>query len=364
MTALMETSVIIANYNGKQYLHKCITALLRQTYRGFEIIIVDNGSKDGSVAFVQETFGKECASGKIRVITNKENTGFTGGNNIGVRKARGKYMALLNNDTQVDKGWLAALIQTLKDYPDIAIIGSFENPTVPLNRLFFIEQECSTTMTLCEETVLIPRKDAGAPHLRSAFFVSGNGMAFRKKEIPLPFDDNYFAYAEDVHLGWRQRMLGKSAAFNMQARMVHYGAGTKKQDSHIGAIAIFNGTKNQLMNFLIFYEWKNIIRIAPLFVLTQLGHIVQNPHKFIVKLKAYFWIIANLRRVMAKRKAIQAQRKIPDRELIKLMSCQFCEPMIAEEGWRRRAVNVANSVFYVYCFVMRLRTTELVRNTK
>ncbi len=99
-------SVIIPNWNGKHFLTECIDSLKEQTFQDFEILLVDNGSTDGSADFAEAQYGEF-----IRVLRNKENLGFAGGNNIGIRKARGEYIVLLNNDTWADPRWLEELVK-------------------------------------------------------------------------------------------------------------------------------------------------------------------------------------------------------------------------------------------------------------
>ena len=93
-------SIVIVSWNGRQHLEGCLTAVAAQHGVDFETILVDNASTDGTAAFVRERFPW------VQVVTLDRNLGFAGGNNAGVRAARGRYVALLNNDTMVDAGWL------------------------------------------------------------------------------------------------------------------------------------------------------------------------------------------------------------------------------------------------------------------
>ncbi|MBU4223242.1 MAG: glycosyltransferase family 2 protein, partial [Euryarchaeota archaeon] len=88
-------SVIIVNYNGKQYLKNCLSSLSAQSYPAIEVIFVDNASSDGSVEYVRKEFPS------VRIIESKKNLGFAKGNNLGIREARGELIATLNNDTEV-----------------------------------------------------------------------------------------------------------------------------------------------------------------------------------------------------------------------------------------------------------------------
>jgi len=90
-------SIIIVNWNAKNYLQKCIESLLEQTYQNFEIIFVDNASSDGSVEFVKTNFPK------IKIIENKKNLGFAKGNNIGIKNSQGEIICLFNPDAVAKK---------------------------------------------------------------------------------------------------------------------------------------------------------------------------------------------------------------------------------------------------------------------
>jgi GT2 family glycosyltransferase len=91
-------SVIVINWNGRQYLQACLDALAAQQGVEFETLVVDNGSTDGSVGFVRAQFPR------VRVVALAENLGFAGGNNAGAREARGRHLVFLNNDTVVEPG--------------------------------------------------------------------------------------------------------------------------------------------------------------------------------------------------------------------------------------------------------------------
>ena len=112
-------SVIIPNWNGKHFLAECIDSLKEQTFRDFETILVDNGSTDGSAEFVEERYGKF-----VRIIRNKKNLGFTGGNNVGIEAARGEYIVLLNNDTWAPPTWLNELVKATPLGPPIGMWAS------------------------------------------------------------------------------------------------------------------------------------------------------------------------------------------------------------------------------------------------
>jgi len=122
-------SVVTVNFNGERYLRGLLSSLARQTYPRMEILLVDNGSTDGSIPLVEREFPD------VRVVHAGRNLGFAGGNNLGIREARGAYVALINNDTLPDADWLLHLVETAQTSGRIGAVGSkilFARPFLPL----------------------------------------------------------------------------------------------------------------------------------------------------------------------------------------------------------------------------------------
>ena len=112
-------SIVIPNYNGAAWLPGCLEGLAGQAYRDFEIILVDNGSTDDSVALVRDRYPD------VHVIVLEHNTGFAAAVNRGIASARGEYVALLNNDTVAKPGWLVALVELADASPiEVGAIAS------------------------------------------------------------------------------------------------------------------------------------------------------------------------------------------------------------------------------------------------
>ena len=105
--------LIVVNWNGRHFLTKCLSSLRQQNYSPYEIILVDNGSTDGSVDFVIQNFPQ------VRLVQLSENLGFAGGNTKGLEVSKGEYIGLLNNDTHADEKWLENIIQPMIDDPTV-----------------------------------------------------------------------------------------------------------------------------------------------------------------------------------------------------------------------------------------------------
>lgn len=114
-------SVIVLNFNGENYLERCLFSVLGTKYPNFEVIFVDNASTDSSLDLVKKTFGTDK---RLRIFKSNNNLGFSAGNNFGFCQARGNYVVFLNNDTIADPYWLTALIDAMEDDATIGLAGS------------------------------------------------------------------------------------------------------------------------------------------------------------------------------------------------------------------------------------------------
>jgi GT2 family glycosyltransferase len=114
-------SVIILNYNGKNYLDNCIESVLKTRYPNFEVILVDNASTDNSLQSIKKKFVKDI---RLKIIENSDNLGFSGGNNVGYSFSKGQYIAFLNNDTTVDPDWLSRLFDAMENDETIGLAQS------------------------------------------------------------------------------------------------------------------------------------------------------------------------------------------------------------------------------------------------
>jgi GT2 family glycosyltransferase len=213
----VRVSIIIVNWNGLQHLDPCLRSLARQTYRDFEVIVVDNGSTDGSVAFLT------AAHPWVRLVTLPENRGFAGGNNAGYRVAGGEYLVTLNNDTEADPEWLAELVAAADGTPAAGMVASricsHDEPDRidslgvricrdGMSRGAFRRQRFSELSPAPVEEILLPSACAA---LYKRAMVAETGF----------FADSFFAYCEDTDLGLRGRWAGWGAVLATRAVVLH-----------------------------------------------------------------------------------------------------------------------------------------------
>ncbi|MGZ3493159.1 MAG: glycosyltransferase family 2 protein [Thermodesulfobacteriota bacterium] len=227
-------SVIIPNWNGKHFLVECIDSLKDQTFRDFETILVDNGSTDGSAEFAEERYG-----GFIRVIRNKKNLGFTGGNNVGIEAARGEYIVLLNNDTWAEPTWLQELAKaTSFNRP----IGMWASKVCSYYKRDQIEGvgELIYWDGLCRSKGQYELERGQYNEIEEIFFPPGCGGMYRRSvfgEVGL-FDEDFFAYADDAEIGIRARLAGWKCLLVPKAILYHKNSGTGGQYSPFKAFYV------------------------------------------------------------------------------------------------------------------------------
>lgn len=210
-------SIIILNYNGKHFLQHCLNSIKRNEYpqSRYEIIFVDNASRDGSAAFVQNNYPE------VKCILLQKNLGYAGGNNAALPSARGDYLVFLNNDTEVDKHWLSSLVTAIKSHERAGACSSLiiNKFTGKINTIGNFWCTWGFAGTIAEQQP--PEKYT----LTREIFAPTGCSFIIKKELFMKigqFDDNYFCTNEDVDLGWRIRNAGYSVYFVPQSLVYHH----------------------------------------------------------------------------------------------------------------------------------------------
>jgi len=246
-------SVIVASWNGRAYLEKCLASLITQTYPEVEIIIVDNGSTDGSATWVAEHYPN------IRLICNRQNLGFAAANNQGIQAGRGHYLALLNNDTWVEPRWIAEMVAAVEQDARVGMVASrmvFADQPGMINSTGICVDQCGlswdrgggTPVELTErEPVPVFGACAGAALYRRELF----------NDVGL-FDEDFFAYLEDADLAWRARWRGWKAIYAPAACVYHLHSATSREGSPFKTYLLSKNkilmlAKNYPLPYLIFF---------------------------------------------------------------------------------------------------------------
>ncbi len=195
-----EVSVIIVNWNGKHLLPDCLDAVFNQTFKDFEVILVDNGSKDGSCEFVEQEYSK------VKIVSVEKNYGFAAGNNLGIMVSQGKYIALLNNDAQPDREWLSELVKAAEGHN---CVGMFASKIIGLDGKID-SAGCRLYPDGIGVCIGRGQEHSSFYEVMGVTFPSGCAAFYKWemiKEIGV-FDQRFFMYCEDTDLGLRAQRAG------------------------------------------------------------------------------------------------------------------------------------------------------------
>jgi GT2 family glycosyltransferase len=306
-------SVVVLNFNGRDWLSACLGALAAQ--RGappFETILIDNASTDGSPDLVRASWPG------VRVAANATNAGFAAGNNAGARLARGVWIAFLNNDTVAEPDWLGRLHAEAAAHPECALVTS---------RLVFLHDP--SIIDSAGDGYLRAggafKHGHGAPAAgfassREVFGACGGAFMIRRTAFDAlgGFDPRFFMNYEDVDLSYRARLAGLRTWYAASAIVRHAGSGS------LGAVspaAVFYGQRN--------LEWTWIKNTPPgmlaatalphfLYSLAGLVHYVA-VGRGLAALRGKWAALRALPQVLADRRRVQASRTVTARDLARLM---------------------------------------------
>jgi GT2 family glycosyltransferase len=222
-------SVIIVNHNRKDLLRNCLHSLLQQHGIAFEIVVVDNGSQDGSAEMIKREF--PGCSIPIQVIRNEDNRGFCAANNQGIAKARGEFLALLNNDAEAEPGWLATLRQAFQQ-PDVGMAASkilvYDDPSRidKVGHVIYLDGQ--------NRGRGFGETDHGQyDRIEEVLWPDGCAAMYRRAMIEEigGFDEDFFAYADDAELGLRARIAGWRCLYMPGAVVRHHRGATLGKQS-------------------------------------------------------------------------------------------------------------------------------------
>lgn len=311
-----QISIILLNFNGKKYLKRCLDSIENQTFKNFEVIIIDNGSTDNSKNEIWKKYSH------YQIIDNPTNLGFAKANNAGVALARGEYLFFLNIDTHLKKDCLEKLMAAAKE-------EEIFNPC----QMSYDEKEfisCGVGLDIfgypysLEKNFLDPKQ---VPFYAdgAALFISKDFFNFLQG-----FDESTFLFHEDIDLSWKARLVGKEIIRIPEAVVFHVSGGILEGGAIKGKEYITNhfrrylGERNNIRNLLKNYSLTTLLWILPLYWLINLGEILFFTLTFNFRavwgyLKAWLWNLTYLPDTISKRREIQPKRKVSDWEIQKKM---------------------------------------------
>ncbi len=209
-------SVVIPTWNGRHHLEVCLPALFRQTYTPFEVIVVDNGSHDGTLAWLARKWPS------VRVVALHRNYGVARAFNEGVKAARGAFVALLNNDTEPEPNWLAALVEVFNRHPEAGMAASKIRLWDDRRRLHAAGDYYTRSGRPGNRGVW--EVDEGQYDVEADVFGPCGAAAMYRRELFDDvglFDERFGSYLEDVDLAWRAQRAGWRCVYTPGAVVYH-----------------------------------------------------------------------------------------------------------------------------------------------
>ena len=310
-----------------EHLEVCLKSVLAQNYGNLEVIVVDNGSTDGSIEYVRSKF-----QGRVKLIVNAENVGFAKGNNIGFEAASGKYVIALNNDTEVDCNWVSSLVEIAEANRDVGMLAS-------KILSFFNREEIDCVGHLVYPDGLSRGRGRGEidqgqyDRIDEVAFPSGCAAFYRKEmlgEIGY-FDDEFFIYVEDTDLGMRGRLAGWKCLYVPTAVVYHkysatMGGYSPRKAFLVERNRIWFAMKNLPFPLLITSFYYTLMRylLQAYGAFCHRGASGQYTSQFsklslvAILFKAYWEALRDMRHIIKKRRRIQRRRKLTNKEMRRL----------------------------------------------
>ena len=326
-------SVIILVWKDTEHVSACINALQKQTYRDFEIIIVDNGSNQfDALSQIQ----KKHSNLSILIERSKNNSGYAAGNNLGVKRACGHWLALLNDDAFPQSDWLEMLVHTAEQYKDYTFFASRQ---IQYNHLEFLDgagDSYHITGLAWRRYYNQPAENYGL--LNEEVFSACPAAALYSREEFLKiggFDEDYFSYFEDVDLGFRLRLNGAKCLYVPDAVVHHVGSASTGKRSDF---SVYYGYRNMIWTFFKNMPFPYFWIFLPLHIATVIFftiYLTWRGQGSAIWL-AIFDALTALPNMLKKRKMIQKNIHIKTRSLYKIMSTGLIEPF--HEFMRRNRV--------------------------
>jgi len=307
-------TVVIPNWNGERFLKLCLSSLRDQSFEDFETVLVDNGSTDGSLGLVAENFPE------VKTIALGENRGFSGAVNAGIRASETELVALLNNDTEQDPGWLEALVRAAEEHPEA---GLFATKLVDFHDRRILDG-AGDAMRLSGLPYRLGHGERDGDRFGRAGYAFGACAAaalYRRgmlEEVGL-FDEDFVSYCEDGDLSFRALLSGYRCFYVPGAVVYHVGSASTGGKRSPTATRL--GTRNSFSLLVKNLPRSTVPHVLPFFVAGQLVRLLTAAATG--SLKAHLEGLAGAWRhlplMLEKRAEIQRKKRISDAEVRRLL---------------------------------------------
>lgn len=260
----MKVTIIIPNYNGKHFMEPCLKSLEKQSFRDFRILVVDNGSTDGSLEYMAEHYPE------VEMLPLDKNYGFSYAVNVGIRHAKTPFVILLNNDTIVDEHYVAEMVKAIEKSSRIFSVSS------KMVQMYHPELIDSAGDLYTLVGWGICRGNGRSVKLYTKperIFSACAGAAIYRRDVFRKigyFDEQHFAYLEDIDVGYRAKIHGYENMYCPTALVYHVGSGTS--GSKYNAFKVKLSARN---NIYLCYKNMPALQLAVNFLPLLAGYAVK-----------------------------------------------------------------------------------------
>jgi GT2 family glycosyltransferase len=311
-------SIIILNFNGGNLIENCIESILNSDYENYEIILVDNTSKDQSHLKCKKKFPN------IILIENKENLGYCEGNNVGIRKIKGEFLVILNPDTIVEKQWLENLLSAYKKFG----MGLYQPKLLASTD----KNRINTAGNMINIFGFGYSRGKGRQDneeynkFQEINFASG-ACLFTSKEVfdKVGFFDSFlFAYLDDLDFGWRAQQIGIKSYYVPTSIVYHAESFSFKWNKK----KFFLLERNRWYCLLTHYSRKTLALLLPGLIIIELAMLFFYISKRmgIEKIRGYWDLIKHRKYIAKRNKELSLLRSVSDKELIKKFQIEIEVP--------------------------------------
>jgi len=308
---------VIVHFRGFEHLYNALRSVFESDYDNLEVVLVDNGSADGSIERAEKAF-----EGKLRILRSSENLGFVRGCNFALKRIATDYAVLLNDDTVVDPKWLTRLVEEAESDSSIAAcqpkLRMLSNPS-----FFEYNGACGGMLDLCGVPFTRGRlfdrteEDFGQyDKTADVFWASGAAMFLRLRAVAEVgyLDDLFRFHMEEIDLSWRLRMRGYRVVSVPSSVVYHLGGATPFSSTS------FLKHRNNLLTLVKNYSLPSLARFFPIRGLLDFMSLIYlaakgKPKFGMDAFRSYLWMILNLRQVIETRRAAQSIRTVSDKTI-------------------------------------------------
>ena len=315
-------SLIIVNYNGRDLITNCLKGLEDQSFKNFEIIIIDNGSIDGSLNEIKKYLDRSSIAPFIKLISLNENAGFGGGNLEGLKHACGEYIALLNNDTEPDGRWLEELVKAMYNDPKVGICAS-KLIVYGTDIIDSAGDGFSTSLKGFKrgegEGIFLYNK------MENIFGACAGAALYRRKMIEEIgfFDEEFFLIHEDTDLNFRAQLHGWKVLYVPTALVYHK---VRSSIGHMSDMAVYYTLRNSEWVRIKNIPMSLILKCMPMLglgIMTEFLYFAIKHRRLVLYFKAKYDAIKMLPMMMEKRRVNLKGMRVDSKGLRRMMTPVF-----------------------------------------